>query len=489
VEAEALRRLAVLHHQRGEPELANEACERSLTIARRNADAVLEAEVLKAQGAFALDHGDFETARAAFERALAVAGGGHPALNAGVEGNLGILANVHGDFEGALEHYRRSLVAYQSAGDDHGCAQAYHNLGMISADREAWDEADGYFAQSRAIAEALGEQHLVALCLLNHAEVDVARQQFDRAKRRADQALAIFDRLDSVLDKPDAYRVLGTVYRATNRHALSESRLRAAIELAAKTRSVLSEAEAARELALLYQLMGRNQEALRLLNTAHGLFRRLDARVDLIDASRKVMQLEETFLAVVRDWGQSIESADSYTFGHCERVARFAEQLARALRLDEHEITTIRLGAYLHDVGKIRVPHEVLNKPGRLTPEEFEVIKLHPIWGVELLEAVDFPWDIKPIIRWHHEKYDGTGYPDRRRGDEIPLSAVIIGIVDVFDALTTTRSYRPAMPVATALAEMAKMRGSWRPDVYEAFTRTIAAETVEQLSVPADRAA
>jgi len=239
------------------------------------------------------------------------------------------------------------------------------------------------------------------------------------------------------------------------------------------TGSVLSEAEASRELALLYQTMGRNQEALGLLNAAHRLFTRLDARVDLIDVSTKVHRLEETYFAVVRDWGQSIESSDSYTFGHCERVAGYAVGVARTLGLDEGQQTTIRLGAYLHDLGKVKVPHEILNKPGKLTDEEFGVIRMHPVWGVELLATVEFPWDLKPIIRWHHEKHDGTGYPDRLRGDEIPLSAQIICIVDVYDALTTTRSYRPALSRQEALERMAETRQWWRADVYEGFLQSL----------------
>ena len=226
-------------------------------------------------------------------------------------------------------------------------------------------------------------------------------------------------------------------------------------------------------MALLYQSMGRNQEALRLLNAAHRLFGRLDARVDLVDVSTKVHRLEDTYFAVVRDWGQSIESSDSYTFGHCERVAGYGVALARELGLDEAQQTTIRIGAYLHDLGKVRIPHEILNKPGGLTPEEFRVIQMHPVWGLELLATVEFPWDIKPIIRWHHEKYDGTGYPDRLRGDEIPINAQIICIVDVFDALTTTRSYRPAMSHGEALCKMEESRGWWRPDVYQAFLRSV----------------
>jgi putative nucleotidyltransferase with HDIG domain len=154
-------------------------------------------------------------------------------------------------------------------------------------------------------------------------------------------------------------------------------------------------------------------------------------------------------------------------------VATYAVALARELGLDEEQQTTVRIGAYLHDLGKVRVPHEILNKPAKLTPEELQVIQMHPVWGLELLATVEFPWDIKPIIRWHHEKYDGSGYPDRLVGDEIPVNAQIICIVDVFDALTTTRSYRPALSHGEAMLKIQECRGWWRPDVFQAFMRAL----------------
>jgi HD-GYP domain-containing protein (c-di-GMP phosphodiesterase class II) len=123
------------------------------------------------------------------------------------------------------------------------------------------------------------------------------------------------------------------------------------------------------------------------------------------------------------------------------------------------------------------VPHEILNKPGRLTDDEFDTMKLHTIHGVELLAGVEFPWDLKPLIRWHHEKQDGTGYPDRLRGDEIPLGAQIICIVDVYDALTTTRSYRPAFTREAALTELERCRHWWRSDVFQAFMGSVGAST------------
>jgi putative nucleotidyltransferase with HDIG domain len=470
--AEALRRLGVVHHHRDQPDLAGKLCQRSYQTATEIGDSVLAAEALNALAGFDFESGSIEAAREKFYRALEL-GGASAELRGRTEQNLGILANIQGALAQALAHYQRSLGAFESIADDRGCAIAYHNLGMVSADRELWDDADRYFSRSLQISEAIGDVHLQGLGLLNHAEVHLARQRYDQARQNAEAALSIFDRLGSRLDKADAYKVIGRVYRETGRNALAESRLRSAVELAVSTGSILSEAEASRELALLYQSMGRNQEALRLLNAAHRLFGRLDARVDLVDVSTKVLRLEETYFAVVRDWGQSIESSDSYTFGHCERVAGYAQALARELGLDEEQQTAIRIGAYLHDLGKVRVPHEILSKPGALTPEEFRVIQMHPTWGLELLATVEFPWDIKPIIRWHHEKYDGTGYPDRLRGDEIPINAQIICIVDVYDALTTTRSYRAAMSPAEALADMKGHRSWWRPDVYQAFVRSV----------------
>lgn len=475
--AETLRRVSVLHHQLDEPEEARRQCRRSYDTAIQFGDLGLAAEALNTLGAMEVDRGRMPEARRLLEEALALTGG-RPDLRSRVEQNLGIMATIHGDHDAALGHYISSLEACRAGHDDKGCAIAYHNLGMISADRGAWAESDGYYESSRQIAERIGDVHLQGLCLLNHSEVHLAREQFEQARENAEAALTIFDRLGSQMDKADAYRVIGVIYRETGRPALGEARLRAAIDISVQTGSVLSEAEASRELARLYQGMGRNQDALTLLNGAYRLFRRLDAHLDLVDVEAKVADLEGTFLAVVRDWGQSIETADSYTFGHCGRVAEYAEAVAGALGCSDMERTTIRLGAYLHDVGKVKVPHEVLNKPGRLTTEEFEIIKQHPAWGVELLAAIDFPWDLKPIIRWHHEKYDGTGYPDRLAGDAIPVSAQIIGIVDVYDALTTTRSYRPAMTHAVALETMQGMAGSWRPDVFSAFLQTVGAGPV-----------
>ena len=470
--AEALRRAAVLRHHRNESDQARSLCRRSHDIAQRVGNAVLAAEALNTLGGVDLMTGSLEDARTSFREALTLAGSSRE-LRARVEQNLGILANIQGDLNGAAAHYRRSLDAYKDDGDQHGCAIAYHNLGMVSADRGQFAAADCYYRESRALAEKVGDRYLRGLCLVNHAEVDVACQRFENARQNAEEALAIFDQLGVRGPKHDAYRVIGMLYRETDRAALAEARLLSAVQLAIEAGSVLGEAEAWREAALLYQKMGRNQEALTSLSTAHRLFRRLDARMDMVYVGGKVAELHGTYLAVVRAWGESIESSDGYTFGHCARVARNAVALARALGLDEHGENTVLFGAYLHDVGKVRAPHEILHKAGPLTHEETEILEQHPIWGIELLASVEFPWDIKPIIRWHHEHYDGSGYPDRLKGDEIPLTAQIVGILDFYDVLTTSRRNEPSVTAEEALERMTKCRSWWSDRVFCAFRQLL----------------
>lgn len=470
--AEALRRLGVIHHRQGQSEVGSELCDRSLKVASEAGLAVLAAEALNALANIDLDRGQLARAEEKYRAALEQAGASLE-LRGRVMQNLGILANIRGDYLEAERNYRGSLDAFIKSQNLKGCAIAYNNLGMISADHRKWNEAEWYFGLGLAAAQKVDDAYLQGLCLLNHADVPIAQQRFHDARTLVEEALRIFERLGAQMDKAAAYRQLGVIYRETGASVLAEARFVAALDLAVTTGSALIEAETAREMAILYQVMNRNQESLKLLNRSYRLFRGLDARVDLVDVEGKVRKLEGTYLLVVHNWGQSIESADSYTFGHCSRVADYALAVAQQLGLSEDTLTAVRLGAYLHDVGKVKIPHEILNKPGRLTPEEFEIIKLHPVYGVELLEGIEFPWDIKPIIRSHHEKYDGTGYPDGLAGDAIPLEAQIICIVDVYDALTTTRSYRGALPKSEALERMRASITWWRPDVFDAFMRTV----------------
>src|SRR5437016_9598687 len=214
--AEALRRLAVVRHHRGESAEARELCRRSHAAARRAGNGVLAGEALNTLGGIDLETDAIADARQNFLLALEL-GGQSRALRARVEQNLGVLANIQGDFDEAQARYRGSLEAYRAANDEHGCAIAYHNLGMVSADLQQLDEAEGYFRQSHEIAQRAGDVHLQGLCLVNHADVHFLRERYEDARHNAEAALATFDQLDALSDKADAYRVLGMVFRETGR--------------------------------------------------------------------------------------------------------------------------------------------------------------------------------------------------------------------------------------------------------------------------------
>ena len=175
--------------------------------------------------------------------------------------------------------------------------------------------------------------------------------------------------------------------------------------------------------------------------------------------------------AVLCTLGRSIEAKDHYTEGHCERLAEYGVALGRVLGLGEEDLGALRRGGYLHDLGKVAVPDAVLLKTGPLTPEERAVVQKHPVVGEEICRPLRSLQVVLPIIRSHHERQDGSGYPDGLTGEAIPLMARILQVVDVFDALTTDRPYRRALSQGAALAtlEAEVQRGWWDRRIVWAF--------------------
>jgi putative two-component system response regulator len=168
---------------------------------------------------------------------------------------------------------------------------------------------------------------------------------------------------------------------------------------------------------------------------------------------------------------RSIEARDPYTRGHCERLMLFGGALARAVGLDADQVRTVELGATVHDIGKIALPDSILLKEGPLTPEERALMQQHPVTGETICKPMRSFQKVLPVIRHHHERLDGSGYPDGLVGDEIPATARVLQVVDVFDALTTVRPYKAArtVPEAVRILRTEAKRGWWDRDVVEAF--------------------
>ncbi len=178
----------------------------------------------------------------------------------------------------------------------------------------------------------------------------------------------------------------------------------------------------------------------------------------------------QAYVGIVATLIEAVEAKDRFNRGHSRRVADLASRFAKLLSLPRREAELLETGAKLHDIGKIGIPEEILNKPGRLTTEEFDVIKSHPVIGEQILLPLEFLADARPIVRHHHERWDGGGYPDGLRGAEIPRPAAILSICDAFDALTSDRPYRPGLPAKEALAILEKGAGTqWHPDLVQQF--------------------
>lgn len=225
-----------------------------------------------------------------------------------------------------------------------------------------------------------------------------------------------------------------------------------------------------------------------LLVVSYLTFRTAMGRVE--DSNQHLSELNQLYLSTIETLAMAIDAKDQITHGHIRRVQSYAVKLARRVGVtDEKLIRAIEAAALLHDMGKLAVPEYILNKPGKLTPSEFEKMKLHATVGADILSAINFPYPVVPIVRHHHENWDGTGYPSGLRSTDIPIGARILSVVDCFDALTSDRPYRPRLSDGEALSILIERRGSmYDPlivDMFVAVHREIAPDPV--ISAPPNR--
>ena len=219
---------------------------------------------------------------------------------------------------------------------------------------------------------------------------------------------------------------------------------------------------------------------------ATGSSRELDSLTDtfnqlMASVAEAESRTEAAYAGAIRALAATLDARDPYTAGHSERVSALAVATGRVLRLPESEIEVLRLGALLHDIGKIGVPDDVLRKPGKLTDDEFEMIMEHPGLGARILSTIPFLQPHLPIVELHHERPDGLGYPKGLRGDEIPLLARIVHVADAYDAITSARAYRQGRSSEEALRELWRCAGTeYHPEIVSALARAL-----PRLSVPA----
>ena len=229
------------------------------------------------------------------------------------------------------------------------------------------------------------------------------------------------------------------------------------------------------------------QNALLIVPVMYGIYRSYHLYLGRLEDEKKRVEIEALqveaekrhveevcalHLRTIEGFVLAIDAKDHTTHEHLHRVRTYALEIAREMGLDEQDLDALRAAALLHDIGKLAVPDHIINKPGRLTPEEFEKMKIHPIVGADILEKVAFPYPVAPIVRAHHEKWNGKGYPDGLKGEEIPAGARILAAVDCLDALASDRQYRKAVSLDEAMRHVAAEAGtSFDPKVIEILKR------------------
>ena len=405
-----------------------------------------------------------------------------------IDQNLGTVASIRGDINRALSAFKSSLEGYRTLGRRDQAAQVLNNIGLAYSDLGDLESA----AQAYAEAErTFGEENDQANSLnvaLNQIQLCIATGRFEEAQERASPLLELTGEIASSW-RGEVFRHVGVIARERGDYMKAAEYLGRASECAEEAEDLLLKADVTEQLAELYWTQKRHRDMLAHLNECHALYKRLKAQHRVAQVERRNAALEARFLEMAHHWGDSIESKDHYTQGHCQRVAFFACVLADSMGMDAQSLFWFRLGALLHDIGKIIVPTEVLNKAGDLTADEWEIMKRHPEAGLDLVADIDFPGDVRSIIRNHHERWDGSGYPDGLKGDEIPFAARILCVADVYDALTTARSYRDSLSHTRAAEVMRLSKGQFDPMLLDAFLDWASSTSIPGRQTPQNIAA
>ena len=442
--SDLFRWMGTVHAERGNLDGAWQSFESSRLAAEEAGLREQVGSALVSQAGVELLRGNLEVAADLFLQARGIAEDvGQERLVALIDMNLGIVANIQGNVAMALLSYRSSLDRYRRLGDDFSATRALMNMGMAHVDLAEWDAADSCFGEAGDIANRTGDSVMTGRVELNRAELHLKRRRYVAAQESVDRSLHVFHRLRTKSAIAEAYKFYGILYRETGKPEQSDTHFALSLGMAEACQNRLLQAETQMEWALLHLEEERKQEGVLYLNRSLQIFRDLKAGREVLDIERRLERLKELYLPAVKGWGAGLaEGKDPYQVGHAQRVADYATKLAREVGVQGWDLTWLRIGAFIHDLGNMAVPEEVLRKADDLNDQERELMKVHTIMGDSMAKQLDFPEEVRPIVRSHHEQWAGTGYPDRLVGEEIPLSARIVSLADVYDALTSPRSFR-----------------------------------------------
>ncbi len=349
------------------------------------------------------------------------------------------------------------------------------NLGNLLFEMGDVAKAEAYLTEAKEIMEKLEEVNP-----RRRATIYLNLAYFLTLTEKLEQVRKILDEVRKILPKDDkSFKVhylinLSKYWKARGDIDTAIQLLLKAKELGQRIGHEYAEGLVYNELGLIYKDQEDLRTSLEYLTKARKFFETLDFYKHKV--RNKIDEIESNFISIAIQWGRKVEEKDPYTLGHSARTTYYAFLIGQKIFVnDEISLKGLIIGGFLHDIGKLMIDDRILLKPTRLTLEEFEEIKKHPIYAIEQLKNIEFPWsNVRDCILYHHEKFDGSGYPEGLAGEEIPLSARIIAVADVFDALTTDRPYRDPWPWDKALDFIVSLKNmAFDPEIVDIFVEVI----------------
>jgi putative nucleotidyltransferase with HDIG domain len=482
IKAETHTQIGQLLSKQGDHDRALGYIQRAISSYRRLGDSAGLCKGLRNLGVVFVELGEFEEAITTIDEAIDVARQiGDIIVYADLVNNLGAVHNMQGNRERALELYQESLEIYERENERRKEAYTKNNIAISLIERGDEGDAFQYLVDAYFTATDIKDTALCLILDINLADLYVKKQVLDQARAHIDKALHhLRDRYAANGHLVEAKKIAGkiTCLEGDTKRALKY--FDEALDLSRDLGAQFLEAEVLLERGTLLKQVERHFDALTDLETSYQIYTRLLVEGKREQTEKTIGSIEHLYLQIFDTLAEQVDQKDEYTKCHSDRVASLGLILAKELGLQPHMLKTIVAAGLLHDIGKIRIDDTILKKAGTLSDPEFAEIKRHPEHGLELLRGKEFPWDVKPMILSHHEKFDGRGYPHGIKGEDIPLGARIICIVDVFDALTSDRVYRKAYSVSEALEVMIGESGtSFDPVLLKCFVTVVKAGKVD----------
>ena len=437
-------------------------------IARQHTLVAQEAQLLNQLGVIHNNLSDFRSAMTAFNSSLQLYEEIEDINSTSlILNNLAFTYYSQKSYEEALDYAQRSLKIARQIDMWAYEATALGTLGEIYAEMGDYENSLNHLQQSISISKELGTKPMEMTGLISLGTLHSGLEEDEKAIEYLDEALAIANELEAKPEIYQSHQALAKIFTRKGEDsialhhfekyiAIKEEVINQDVAIKIEGLKVIHEAEIARKEAEIYRLKNEELEQMVAERTA-----------ELAQANTKLL---ESYDVTLEGWVKALELRNHDTVGHTLRVVDLAVNLATTMGLEGEELTHIRRGALLHDIGKMAIPDHILEKRGSHSDEESEIMQQHTEFAVQMLSPIDFLEPALDIPKYHHEKWDGSGYPNGFKGEQIPLPARIFAVVDVWDALRSDRPYRKAWPKKKSLEHIRQEAGaSFDPKVVEVF--------------------